>query len=93
MDEGVNKVVVVKFPVLKSRHGDFENCPDFVRLDKLSEKRAQKNHGQTLERLAERGGLSPSEIAANLKDTGWWELKDLDLSNDEITEMVRAIAP
>ena len=33
--------------------------------------RAMQNHGQTLERLAERGGLCPSEAVAVLTDTHW----------------------
>lgn len=32
------------------------------------EERAQKNHGQTLERLAERSGLDPSEMYKLLND-------------------------
>ena len=33
--------------------------------------RALKNHGQTLNRLAERGGLEPSEAIAILTDQPW----------------------
>jgi len=35
----------------------------------LCRKRAERNHGQTLERLAERGGLSPFEAACALADS------------------------
>ena len=35
-----------------------------LRMDKLNERQAQINHSQTLERLADRGGLSPSEALA-----------------------------
>ena len=35
------------------------------------EKRADKNHGQTLARLAERGGVNWSELAAILEDRAW----------------------
>lgn len=35
-----------------------------VRMDFLHEDQAQKNHGQSLERLAQRGGLSPTEALA-----------------------------
>lgn len=36
------------------------------------EKRARKNHGdQSLERLAQRGGLDPTEMLAVLEDRGW----------------------
>lgn len=39
---------------------------------------AKKNHGQTLERLAERGGLSISELAAVLEDREWRRMEDED---------------
>lgn len=35
------------------------------------EKQADRNHGQTLHRLAERGGLSACELAAVLEDREW----------------------
>lgn len=35
-----------------------------VRFDQLNEEWAQKNHSQSLTRLAERGGLSPAEALA-----------------------------
>ena len=38
------------------------------------EAQAMKNHGQTLQRLAERGGLCWSEMLAVLKDKTWKEL-------------------
>lgn len=40
------------------------DCPSMgVRMFVLSEEQAMKNHGQTLDRLAERGGLSLAEAA------------------------------
>lgn len=42
-----------------------ENCPDFVPWSKLSEEMATKNHGQSLQQLCNRGGLSVVEIGAN----------------------------
>jgi hypothetical protein len=38
------------------------------------EEQAQRNHDQTLQRLAERGGLSPAELLAVLQDRGLEEL-------------------
>ena len=38
------------------------------------EAQAQKNHSQTLRRLAERGGLCPSELVAVLEDRDWSEM-------------------
>lgn len=45
-------------------------CPRSVPWDIVEphEEQAQKNHGQTLQRLAERGGLSPAELVALLQD-------------------------
>lgn len=37
---------------------------------------AQRNHSQSLERLAERGGLSLSEIAAVIEDRQWRSMTD-----------------
>lgn len=41
----------------------------------MSEEMAQINHSQSLGRLNERGGMSPTEIMANLfrRDTEWTE--------------------
>lgn len=36
----------------------------FINMDVLNEEWAKRNHGQTLERLNERGGLSVEEIMA-----------------------------
>lgn len=45
-------------------------CPRSVPWAMLAphKRRAELNHSQTLERLAERGGLSPSEIVCVLQD-------------------------
>lgn len=37
----------------------------------LDNNQAKKNHGQTLERLAERGGLAPSEALAIMDGVHW----------------------
>lgn len=51
------------FPVLNPPEG----CPRWVRWEALDEKWALRIHHQTLERLAERGGLSPDEIFINVR--------------------------
>lgn len=38
------------------------------------EDQAQKNHYQTLERLAQRGGLAPCEAVAILEDRPWHKM-------------------
>lgn len=40
------------------------------------EDQAQRNHGQTLDRLAERGGLGPSEAFAVCKDARWRQVNE-----------------
>jgi hypothetical protein len=40
------------------------------------ERQADANHGQTLERLAQRGGLSPCEAVAVLEDRDWRPMPD-----------------
>ncbi len=42
-----------------------------IRMDLLNEEQAQRNHGQSLRRLAERGGLSPTEAAAVIDRRAW----------------------
>jgi hypothetical protein len=54
------------FPLL--RCGGFAIPWDVV---ETHAKQAEQNHGQTLERLAERGGLDLSELAAVLEDRQW----------------------
>jgi hypothetical protein len=44
----------------------------------LSEKQAMKNHGQTLERLAERGGICPSEALSIMDGLHWGAVKACD---------------
>ena len=42
------------------------------------EKQAQKNHGQTLERLAQRCGLSACEALAVIEGRAWTDISDGD---------------
>jgi len=55
-------------------------CPQEVPWELLAshEKQALQNHGgQTLERLHERGGLSPKEMVAVIEDKLWRQLEDM----------------
>lgn len=47
---------------------EYDDCPRSVPWAAVEPARstAMKNHGQTLERLAERGGLSPKELVCAL---------------------------
>ena len=74
-----------KFPVLH----DHEGMQDFVKWSMLSEEQAQKNHSQSLKRLAERGGLSPEEIVWNVKGLGW---RERSISELEVKETLTRLA-
>lgn len=48
----------------------------------------QRNHGQSLKRLAERGGLSVSEIVAVLEDRSWRPMGDVEAIS-RLSEIIR----
>lgn len=56
------------FPILKSQLNNLSPaCPKTISRKALNEDWALKIHGQTLEKLKQRGGLCPIEIVANIK--------------------------
>lgn len=73
-----------KFPVL----GSGVLPVNHVQWDKLNDQWAQRIHGQTLERLAQRGGLSDSEIYLNLNRLKW----GTKVTQDQATSAVNSIA-
>lgn len=60
------------FPVLQPGHQPQEYIP--YNIIAPHEAQARRNHSQTLQRLAERGGLSWAEILAVLSDKTWKEM-------------------
>lgn len=60
-------------------------CPRYIRMDALNEEWAYRNHGQTLKRLNERGGLSPCEAAAIIECRDWHKM--------DIAAAVAVVAP
>jgi len=51
---------------------DLWKYPDSVSMELLDEETAKRNHGgQTLQRLAERGGLGPCEMLAVMEKRKW----------------------
>lgn len=52
------------------------------------ERQADRNHGQTLKRLAERGGLSPCEAVAVIEDRDWRPMSD-DEAIARLLELMR----
>lgn len=57
-----------------------QGFPSHVPYALLSEDQAEKNHGQTLDRLNERGGLSAGEALANIYRQ---RLHPMAMSSDE----------
>lgn len=64
-------------PVMSSKH------LKIMPMAMLSEKQAMKNHGQTLERLAERGGICPAEALSIMDGLHWGAVKVCD-ENDAL---------
>ncbi len=67
------KTFPIMVPYIRGRYID---CPHAVPWDIIAphERQAQLNHGQSLERLAERGGLSPREFVAVMTDCPFREV-------------------
>lgn len=63
------------FPILytyeeKQRFPSWPRTVPWAAVEEHAEQ-ANRNHGQTVQRLAERGGLAPSELLAVLEDRRW----------------------
>ena len=54
----------------------------------LSEDQAEQNHSQSLERLAERGGLDPREALALMTKSDWTQYRDLS----EVEALMRILS-
>jgi hypothetical protein len=59
---------------MKVMHGKLLKSVPMAML-KPHEAQAKSNHGQTLERLNERGGMNPTEILGVIQGVRWGELK------------------
>ncbi len=57
------------YPILESRRGPKQYIPRG--LLSPHEQQARRNHGQSLSRLAQRGGLSWTEALAIIEDKNW----------------------
>lgn len=53
---------------------------------------AHRNHGQTLERLAERGGLSPREVIGVIEGINWGALRNID-ETDAVNKLLKLMLP
>lgn len=66
-----------RFPILGANRDAKQSVPwSFIAPHS---ERAEKNHGQTLERLAERGGLSALEMLAVVLDLSWNDSEDIGI--------------
>ena len=54
------------------------------------ERQAQKNHSQSVARLAERGGLSPCEAVAVLEDRDYYPAPSLPAAHARLKELFSA---
>ena len=74
-----------QFPILSPWHWKkaledldlAEQCPVWVPWNLVAphETQAKKNHDQSLEELAGRGGLSPDELWCVVRDQRWWPIR------------------
>jgi hypothetical protein len=82
------------FPIL-GHYGKYpEGCPSSIPWAVIAphEEQARRNHGQTLQRLAERGGLSPAEAVAVLTDQPWRSMPDGPEVAAELNRLIAAAA-
>ena len=79
------------FPVLQTEHQTQEYIP--YNIIAPHEAQAMRNHGgQSLQRLAERGGLDWTEILAVLRDKTWREMGyGLHCSKEEVDQAKEAV--
>jgi len=77
------RAMMKNFPVIQIHNRELKkqrevlDCPTSVpwALVQSHERQARRNHQQTLERIAERGGLSPCELVAVLEDRMWTRME------------------
>ncbi|KFZ26321.1 MAG: hypothetical protein KQ78_01494 [Candidatus Izimaplasma bacterium HR2] len=76
-------------PVLSARSlvKTYPDCPLSVPMSVLNETPAKANHSQTLKRLAERGGLEPTEILANIECRDWRRM-DMAQAIDRLNKLI-----
>ena len=53
---------------------EYPDCPLLIPYTILNEYQAQRNHGQSLARLNERGGLAPCEAVAIIERRLWHKM-------------------
>ena len=66
------------------------NVPKEVPDTILTEEWAQRNHGQTLKRLNERGGMGILEMLDNIHKRGLSYRKETQKDVDELNELIKS---
>jgi hypothetical protein len=70
-------VTARRFPIMRPFGIDTKGrgLPKLIQWDSLNEEWAALNHGQSLDELARRGGLDPTEAAAIIQRRRWRPMK------------------
>ena len=84
-----------RFPIIRTWHSEGAKQPEWIPWELLEphEEQAIKNHDQTLEQLAARGGLDPCEAVAIIEDMGFhkrWPV-GRTCGRDETKEAIRIL--
>lgn len=83
-----------RFPIMgpgPTRYGERRLTVPFAFV-KAHERQANTNHGQTVERLKERGGLGWSELAAVVEGRDWRQM-DVDAAHEQTMRVLLAWHP
>jgi uncharacterized protein YacL len=70
------------------RDKGLKNVPDSVPMSLLNEEQAKSNHGQTLKRLNERGGLGVLEMLDNINKRKLTWRKETQADVDELNALL-----
>jgi len=65
--------------------------PKNIPFSILNEEWAQKNHGQSLKTLADRGGLDTSEALAIIQRRSWHKMDEQESLNELLSLIVRKV--
>jgi hypothetical protein len=76
------------FPLQLSAGEIALGCPEFILWESMSNGWAYQNFNQSLEQLARRGGLSPSEAAACIERREW-----KSMSQEEAVNLMKLHTP
>lgn len=77
---------ILMYPRERKQHPE---CPQSIPMSMLNEEWADRNHHQTLDRLAQRGGLGPDEALA-IMDKRRWHHMDMKEAVAELNRRVSA---